>query len=305
LSATKTDMKLTKRFKALGALIFLLATKPILSAQPFVDVVSVNHQWMKTKTSSDSFTNTFNNSFLAILLPIKVDSNNYFILRMNGELLNSSVSGHGYSEEVKIKMGLFGLGWQHYFNKKFAITAFFLPKIATESDKLSSPDFQFGGTVLAQYKIRKNFRYKAGLYYNREPFGNFFVPLLGADVQLNERNWIYGQLPLYFRYEHKFSEKFYSGLGVRIFGRSYRLGEAHQRDYVFLQENQLKLFCDYYVTPKIVVYGELGRTIGYGLNRYKNNTARDNQLGYPTLYSPIKDGFYINAGLAYRVRQSF
>lgn len=155
MSATKTDMELTKRFKALGALIFLLATKPILSAQPFVDVVSVNHQWMKTKTNSDSFTNTFNNSFLAILLPIKVDSNNYFILRMNGELLNSSVSEHGYSEEVKIKMGLFGLGWQHYFNKKFAVTAFFLPKIATEYDKLSSPDFQFGGTVLAQYKIRK------------------------------------------------------------------------------------------------------------------------------------------------------
>lgn len=298
-------MRLTKLFKITFSALLIFVGEPILQAQPFVDVVSINHQCMKTKSSSDSFTNTFNNSYLAILLPLKVDSNNYFILRMNGELLNSSVSGHTYSEEVKIKMGLVGIGWQHYFNKKFAVTAFFLPKMATESNKISSPDFQFGGTVLAQYKIRKNFRYKAGLYYNREPFGNFFVPLLGADVQLNKRNWIYGQLPLYFRYEHKFSEKIYSGFGARIFGRSYRLGQAHQRDYVFLQENQLKLFCDFYVTPKIVVYGELGRTIGYGLNRYKNNTTRDNQLTYPTLFSPIKDGFYINAGLAYRVRQSF
>jgi len=299
-------MQLIKLFKSVFTLLLFLIVKQQILAQPFVDVISINHQWMKTKTVSDSFKNTFNNSFISIILPLKVDSNNYFILRMNGELLNSSVSGNGYSDEVKIKMGLFGLGWQHYFNKKLAITAFFLPKIASEAEgKLSSQDFQFGGTVLAQYKIRKNFRYKAGLYYNREPFGNFFVPLLGADVQLNKRNWIYGQLPLYFRYEHKFSEKIYSGFGARIFGRSYRLGQSHQRDYVFLQENQLKLFCDYYITPKIVVYGEVGKTIGYGLNRYKNNSERDTKLAYPYKFSPIKDGFYFNAGLAFRVRQSF
>lgn len=275
-------------------------------AQPFVDVFTANHQRMATKTENDSFTNVYNNSFLGIILPIRIDSNNIFIARVNGEMLNSDVSGHGLSASVRLKSLLLGVGWQHHINKKWAFNALLLPKITSDfKDKINSKDFQIGGTFFVMYRLRQNFRYKAGVYYNREPFGNFFTPLLGADIQLNKRNWIYGQLPLYFRYEHRFTEKFYSGLGLRFFGRSFRLNSTLNHNYVFLQENQIKLFADYYLKKKLVVFAELGRTLGYGLRHYRDNTERTGRLQYPMQLASVKDGFYINAGVVYRVRNDF
>lgn len=285
--------------------VFLLLTISC-SAQPFVDVLSVNHQRLKTTTTNDSFTNRFSNTYLGIVLPLKVDSNNYFIVRVNGELLNSSIEGHQHHASVKLKMMLLGLGWQHNFNDKWSLTGIIMPKIASEmKDKLSHEDFMLGGYMVANYKTSPNHRYKLGLYYNREPFGNFFVPLAGADIQLNKNNWIYGQLPLYLRYEHRFNQKFYSGLGVRIFGRGYRLSSDYNRNYVFLQENQIKLFCDYYLTQNLVFYGEIGRTMGYGLRHYKNNSERTGRLYTPSVLSPVKDGFMFNMGIVYRVRRDF
>jgi len=292
--------------RKLVLLLGIMLLVQLSKAQPFVDVLNINHQRMATRTESDSFTNVFNNTFFGILLPIKLDTNNIFISRANIEMLNSDVSGHGLSASVKLKSLLIGFGWQHHFNKKWGFNMQLLPKITSDfEDKINSKDFQMGGTFILMYKKKKNFRYKAGVYYNREPFGNFFTPLLGADIQLNERNWIYGQLPLYFRYEHKFTEKLYSGIGVRIFGRSFRLNSALNNNYVFLQENQIKLFADYYVKKKIVVYGEVGRTLGYGLRHYKDNTDRTGRMQYPTQLASVKDGFYINAGIAYRVRNDF
>lgn len=292
--------------KRVHLVFFLFLLTQFAKSQPFVDVLSANHQRMSTKTETDSFTNVFNNTYLGILLPIKLDSNNIFIARINGEMLNSDVSGHGLSASVHLKSLLIGIGWQHHFNKKWAFNMQLLPKITSDfKSKIDSKDFQMGGTFLVMYKKRKNFRYKAGVYYNREPFGNFFTPLLGADIQLNQRNWIYGQLPLNFRYEHRFTEKLYSGIGLRFFGRSYRLNSDLNRNYVFLQENQIKLFADYYVKKKIVVFAELGRTLGYGLRHYKDNTDRTGRMQYPTQLASVKDGFYINLGLAYRVRNDF
>lgn len=158
-------------------------------AQPFTDVLNINHQYMKTKTANDSFSNTYYNTLLGILLPIKIDSSNYLIVRINGEINKSRLSGNGTDAGVNVKMLLFSLGWRHSFNKKFNLTALVHPKLTSDFvDKVNSNDFQMGATLLAQYKIRKNYRYKVGLYYNREPFGNFIIPLLGADVQLNKKN---------------------------------------------------------------------------------------------------------------------
>lgn len=260
---------------------------------------------METKTERDSFKTLFNHSQLGIVLPLAVDSNNYFVLRFNGERLASNTSGLNKSSDATLNMYLLGIGWQHKFNEKFTVLVLALPKIASDlEDKLGSEDLQFGGSFLINYKLRKNQRYKFGLYYNREPFGNFFVPLLGADVQLGKKDWIYGQLPLFFRYEHQFSQKIYSGLGMRFFGRSYRLGSDLNDNYAFVQENQFKVFTDYYLTKTLVLFGEIGRTVGYGFKNYKQGPRTDRQQN-PLAFRPVKDGFFFNLGVCYRVRADF
>lgn len=278
----------------------------MLFAQPFVDVVAINHQVMSTKTVTDSFDTKFSNTYLNVMLPIKIDSGNYFLLRLNGELLGSKTSGFNKSGSADMRMAAIGVGWQHSFNEKFSSTLLFIPKIAGNmKDGITSNTFQMGATFLLQYRFNKNKRIKAGIYYNREPFGNFFVPLLGADIQINERNWIYGQLPLYYRYEHRFNKKLYSGIGFRFFGRSYRLDKSLNNNYFFLQENQFKVFFDYYLRPKFVSYIEFGRTVGYGFRQYRNGSARTDRQLQPMEYAPVNDGWMFNFGFAYRVRQNF
>ena len=282
-------------------------TIPHAFAQPFVDVISFNRQTMNTRTNNDSFDYKVKNTFAGITLPIRIDSGNYFILRMNGEFLQCRADNrNGISSDASLKMFLLSPGWQHTINKKLSFTWLILPKLAYDfKSKPDGKDFQCGTSLLFQYKTRANFRYKAGVYYNREPFGNFFVPLIGADIQLNERNWIYGQLPLYFRYEHRFLKNLYSGLGCRFFGRSFRLNSGLNRSYVFMQENQVKYFLDYYLPANHVIYAEIGRTLNYGLKRFADNEPRKERMYSPTVFSKLQDGFFFNFGYAYRIRKDF
>lgn len=292
-----------KKFLAHFIILFLAMQS---YSQPFVDVLSINHQQLNTKIRNDSFDSKINNTFAGVLLPIKVDSSNYFIFRANAEVLRSDIAGYGISKEYSLKSILIGVGWQHSFGPKFSAIFQVLPKLAADfKDNMNEKFFQYGASLLMQYKLKSNFRFKAGVYYNREPFGNFFVPLFGADIMINKKNWIYGQLPLYFRYEHQFNKKIYSGIGLRFFGRSFRLSSDLNNDYIFNQENQVKIFADYYLTSKFVVFTEMGQTINYGLRRYGDQLKREKRIESPRAFLPINDGLFINAGFCYRIRKSF
>lgn len=290
----------TLLFKAFPVLFALVVSSFPAQGQPFVDIVQLNHQRMQTSYDNSGNRHVTQNSFANILLPIKIDSSNMLIVRLNTERMQ--YAREGQSDIYYQIIG--GIGWQHQLNKKWNVTGIFMPKITSDLiDPINSYDYQFGGTVLFQYKPKSNIRYKFGTFYNTEPFGNFFVPLLGVDWQINEKNWIYGNLPLNMRYEHRFAEKLYAGAGVRIYGRSYRMSSAQNHDYLWNQENQLKLFADYYFTPSMVVYAEAGRSLGYGLRRFSDGEPRENELLTHPLYQPVKDGFFVNLGCAFRVRR--
>jgi hypothetical protein len=274
----------------------------VLLAQPFTDIASFSAQQLNTKYKSNSSKNVTTNYFAGLLLPIKIDSNNTIIVRLNGEELvtkneaTTNVKGRLYALTL-------GIGAQHYFNKKLSAVLLLMPKIASDfSEKINQYDRQYGGSLLVQYKFGKKFRAKAGLFYNKEPFGNFFVPLFGVDWQIGPRWMLYGTFPLMNRLEFKINEHFYTGLGVRIYGRSYRLNSYWNRDYVWNQENQIKYFFDYYITKKLICYAELGRTLRYGPKQIMFNKTRDNvQLNNP-VYQPIHQGFFVNVGMAFRIR---
>lgn len=272
-------------------------------AQPFTDIAVFNAQQLQTVYSANtSQKNITSNYFAGILLPFKVDSNNTIIVRLNGEQLNTKnsavpeVQGRLYALTI-------GIGLQHFFNKSFSAVFIAMPKTASDfSEKWNQYDRQLGASLLFQYKFNKNFRAKAGMFYNREPFGNFFVPLFGVDWQISPRWMLYGTFPLINRLEFKINQHFYTGLGARIYGRSYRLNSYWNRNYIWNQENQIKYFIDYYITKKLVCFAELGRTLGYGPKQVLFNQSRDQVVFNHPLYQPLRQGFFINAGLAFRIR---
>jgi len=187
-------------------------------------------------------------------------------------------------------------------NKKWKTVIMAVPKIASDfKDAIDGYDYQYGGIFLENFVHSEKLKIKAGLYYNREAFGNFFVPLVGIDWRATDRINLYGILPTNYKIEfNMIKDKLYAGLNFKSFTRSFRLSPKNNYDYVRYDEIQLKLFVDCFVYKKILIFGEIGYTLGKSPWQYTYNT-KDETFRNP-VYTPLKSYPIFNVGIAYRVR---
>lgn len=147
-------------------------------------------------------------------------------------------------------------------------------------------DWQTGGLVLATFKQNESRSFKVGAYYNREFFGNFFMPLIGIDWKINEKTNLFGVLPGSMTLERKVTPVFYYGASFRALTNSYRL---RTKDYLRINDNQLGIFGDVYFFKRIVFSAEAGHTI---MRKFKFGLTGDIE----------NDDWYAKATLAYRLR---
>jgi len=282
----------------------LLSLKGI--SQPYVDIINTSAQSLQSnyKDALNS-KNTTTNYFLNITIPLVLDSQNTFIIRFYGENLQSTIKNDLYTQTNNLYSTLLPIGLQHETkNKKWKIMGLVMPKLSSDFiAKVSSYDLQVGGYGLATYSINKKLKIKAGLFYNREFFGNFFVPLFSIDWDATDRLKLYGVLPTTYRIEYALvKQKLYAGLAFKSYTRSYRLSDANH-DYVKNAELQAKAFLDIYIKKKFVLFAEFGRTIGYSPLAYLYQTKTE--AGYIPIYTKIQDAFFFNVGLALRIRNDF
>jgi hypothetical protein len=187
--------------------------------------------------------------------------------------------------------------WQHTWNNKKWQTAFVIiaKSIAQENIFLKKNSFQAGGAVLFTYRARQNLKYKAGVYGNSEFFGPFFVPLLGIDWNLSDRFNFFGVLPSNINIEYKFIPKKIHGLlSFASSTTSYRLGE---RQYLRLNDYQLKADVDYYLTKNHVLSLDVGHSIfrDYSFGERRNGETK-------TLQSTFQNNFLIRVTYSFRIR---
>ena len=119
-----------------------------------------------------------------------------------------------------------------------------IPKIASDFiGKINSHDIQYGGIFLQQLVVNDKLKLKLGLYYNREAFGNFFMPLVGVDWKATDRISIYGIIPTNYKLEFNIvKNKLYAGLNFKALTRSFSLSQQNNYDYVRYNEEQIKIF---------------------------------------------------------------
>ncbi len=295
-----------------GTLLSFSAVK----AQPFVDIINTSFQSLKTTYQNDSVLkkNRTDNIYLNLTVPIKLDSFNTVIVRFYGEQLTSQVteydpSWYSNTSEGVVKSALLPIGFQHETKShKWKFLALAMPKISGQFNPVSDKEFQMGGYGMATWVKNNHFKVKFGLFYNREFFGNFFIPVFGVDWVISPRLQIYGTLPNNFRLEYACVDKFlYAGLGFKSYTRSYHIYSESPLDtahyYVRHNEMQVKAFVDLYIKKKFVLFGEFGRTIGYSPTLYFSGTK--DKVPSPGVYSGLKDAFFFNVGLAYRIRFDF
>ena len=281
-------------------------------SQPFVDILNTSFQSLNTTYKySTKLKNSTSNYFLNITLPIKIDSQNTIIVRVYGENLYSRTKIDTSELSFNLTSALMPIGLQHETkNKKWKYVGLIMPKMSGHlREEKTNKDFQLGGYGLATYNINAKVKFKFGLFYNREFFGNFFVPLVGVDWRVNDRFQMYGVLPTSYRMEYAvIKQKLYAGLAFKSYTRSYHIdlhsGKSDSTNvYVRNNELQVKAFVDCYIAKRFVLFGEFGRTLNYSPKMYWSDSK--NLVKGFNLYSPIQDNFFFNVGLAYRIRFDF
>ena len=284
--------------------VILLQTAVCSFSQPFTDIINASAQSFSTHyRDSLKSKNYTNNYFLNVLFPKELKNGNVLLIRINAEWLNSyyinsSVSRTSDLYAVSVPMGMQFLSP----NKKWKFLTMAITKISSDFSKIDNNSFQPGGILLATYIKSENLKFKLGLYYSKELFGDFFMPLAGIDWKATERLQFYGVLPSNYRIEYKLISGLYTGLNFKSYTRSYFLYIKNWNNYVKNREIQLKIFLDYYFTKKMVAFVEFGRTIDYYILQFKQNNNKD-AVTYNPIYTQFYDGFSIAVGAAYRIRK--
>lgn len=273
----------------------------ILKSQPFADIVTFSYQnFSGPYKDLDSQKNRTDDYVLNFFVPKEFKNGHTFLFRLNSEYMNTThISSNNYSiASISLPIG-FQLVTK---NKKWKTVLLAIPKVASDfRDKIDKSDLQMGGIFLQNYIYNDHLKFKAGLYYNREAFGNFFMPLVGVDWRATDKINFYGILPTNYKVEYNLvKNKLYTGLNFKSYTRSFRLCRNQNNDYVRYNEIELKLFLDYFVYKKILLFGELGYALGKSPIQYMYNSDQ------PTLINPVfpqvKNGMIFNVGIAYRVR---
>ena len=271
----------------------------VLSAQAYLDIVKLNYAYSPKQGLNEKTSPLESNFFtLDVTIPIELKKNgdafiiNPFFTNNTGEV--STMGFHVTSKALMV-----GFFKKDVFPDWNLLSSFVVRRNA-EADIASKDDWQYGGIILTTWKKNQDLSFKFGLYYNKEFFGNFFMPLVGLDWKIDARNNLFGVLPGYIIFEHKVAPRFYYGLAFRALTNSYREQIIDPLDggynYLRIDDNPLGIYADTYLSKKIVLSAEAGYTI---LRRYR--------YGYKTESAHIKtdyknDNFYFKASLAYRLR---
>jgi hypothetical protein len=179
--------------------------------------------------------------------------------------------------------------WKNNWQTAFVIHA----RSNSDQQIFRKPNYQAGGAVIFYKKINERFRYRFGLYYNREFFGNFFVPLLGINYTVTDRWKIYGLLPNNLSFNYSLSKMIHSGLTLSLITSSYRLTE---NKYLRFEEKQLRFYLHFIFAKRNVFFAEAGHSF---FRNAKLGTGFLSRNGEHDLF--ISDSILLRFGYAYRI----
>jgi Domain of unknown function (DUF6268) len=274
-----------------------------LYAQPYLDIARFLYGYSPEKGLGQK-TNPLKSSYFTINATVPIElrkGGDAFILNPFFEHNEGTVSTKDFHV---VSQGVFIGFLKKDIIQNWNLLSSFIVRRNKEAEKDVEDDWQFGGALLATWENNQFVSLKLGVYYNKEFFGNFFIPLLGIDWKIDNKNNLFGVLPGSMIFEHKVSEKFYYGSAFRALTNSYRLqtidpcfsGDCTAKKYLRIDDNQLGIFGDVYLAKKIVLTGEAGYTI---LRRYRYG-FKGKTIHLQTDYK--NDNFYFRASLAYRLR---
>jgi hypothetical protein len=236
-------------------------------AQPYVDIASFQGMMNRADDFMGEKPDTDINFFSAqVTYPHVFKDSSVFVISAGYEnwyLKNTTGS-------LSLHTAFLPLTYVAKFSEKSKMSFTAIPRFNSETNtSVSGETMQYGGAVIYNHKINSSLSLKGGLYYNREFFGNYFLPLIGGEWKASERLYIFGLLPNILIADYRLTDFLHAGFIYKGVTASYRLNEDNASDYFRIQEGQAKLFADFYLTKNLVLNLEAGQTAerlyGYGL----------------------------------------
>lgn len=281
--------------------ILLLFITANLAAQDYVDLIK-NHYAISPNNSFDSIGGSTNVAEFGtdITLPIVLKNENIFITGIAAEQIKLNL--HPLGTNKTISSLTLKLGYQSNHSEKVSGTYMILPKLASDFKTIGNKDFQIGG--LALYKIKKSelFKYHAGLYFNKELFGPFIVPLFGfyykSENNKFEANFT---LPIWADINYSISNWMNIGANFSAFVRSYHL--SAYKSYVAKKTNEIFGYLQFNIKKSFILQTKIGYSIGRSYKVYQTSDKTDFAFSAfrfgddRTVLNPT-----FNDGLIYRVR---
>ena len=236
-------------------------------SQPYLDIVKSGYYYSPESGFSDK-TNQLKSNLISINfnLPIELKKGgDAFIINPFFDNSKGKIFGNDFHV---ISQGLLIGFLKKNLVPNWSLLSSFIVRDNKQAKKNPGDDWQYGGVILTTYKKNQLLSLKLGIYYNKEFFGNFFMPLAGIDWQINSKNNLFGVLPGSMVLEHKVNSWFYYGASFRALTNSYRLetidpcfsGDCSAKNYLRIDDNQLGIFADTYLSKKIVLSAETGYT---------------------------------------------
>jgi hypothetical protein len=292
--------------KSIGIIIIYIGLFSILfpfrgTAQPYIDILNIKYRSFPATSQSEIAGNAVKGSLAeaTITLPLVLKNKNVILIGGDYSQLNFNTSpSHGTVYSLYSSSLLAGFD-QQLKNPAWRRTVLFLPKFNGDYKSLSR-SFQPGGVIMYTFKKKDNLKYHFGLYYNREFFGDYMLPLVGIDWKINSRMNLFGDLPNNLSFEIKLIPAITVGTGFTTNIASYRVHTQNELSYFregdkSLGHDQLKLYLNYHATKNIVAFVEAGETINRMYTGYDSN---DKVI--PSGNIPAKDGMFLTGGVAYR-----
>lgn len=239
---------------------------------------------------------------LSVKAPLKQENGEVVLLGFSGSIGMLPLEN---GTMLNIGSACMQLGLIRKHSEHSSMQAVLLPRFNSGLKKFSKGAFQLGGIVLFTRKKTGKLKLKYGMYYNRECFGNFLVPMLGLDWRPSSKLQVYGVLPMNATAAYKVCPVISAGVNFTGIISSYALDNSR---YLHKASNELWLFADGYLTDHLVVQVRAGRSLGRSYRTYASGDKIG--LGISALkfgddrvkaIDDIDDAFLMQASFIYRV----
>jgi len=261
--------------------------------QAYVDIASIRKAYSPEfgLGSTQSQKNNTEYLFTGINIPLQFKKLN-MVVTVSPYYENWHINSYD-----SLNFNLKGLGFPITINKQFnekwgfGTTLFFRKNTDDLGTNYST---QIGVLATVNYVVNERLKIKPGLYYNKEFWGNFFLPIVGIEYYPNENLKIWGNIPATLFVEKKIRKNWYLSFLVRGVNNSYTLTE---KEYLYINETQVGLVSDWYMFKNFVVALEAGHSLFRNIRTGEINLDR----AY-ILQENMRNNVYFRVNTSYRIR---